>query len=254
MKVPNFKPEKIREDIFELVDMAPVRLMYGIVLKSIDYAMAGLDDIRQEIPKSKSNRSVLEGYDKHFEEFGEREAYYYQAFLDAEDRTVVDAPLFKGDYSDFEFSGPAWPDIETPWRMANELANAAALAGMGQDFQDGLTQRFKNTITEFWAEANRLIVEEKRIAEEQAEAEQPMKRPGNEGRRYGFWPLLALGGAALAGAFGTAAAYSSSKSGDPGEYVDTTWWGKNKAAAKTMGLGFAFGVAAAALVILRVRK
>ena len=256
MQVPNFKPEKIREDIIELVDIAPTRSMYGIVLRSIDHAMTDLDDARQDIPEKKSNREVLKKYDKHFAGFGEREAYYYQAFIDAEDRKIVDAPLFKGKYEGFEFDGPAWPDIETPWRMANELANAAALAGMGQDFQDELTQRFKNSITEFWTEANRLIVEEKRLAEEQPDAApvQPMKSSGNGGRRYGFWPLLALGGAALAGVFGTAAAYSSSKASDPGEYVDTTWWGKNKSAAKSLGLGFSIGVAAAALIILRVRR
>lgn len=252
MQVPNFKPEKIREDIFELVDMAPVRSMYAIVLRSIDHAMTDLDDIRQDIPKKKSNRKVLEEYDKHFEGFGEREAYYYQAFTDADDRKVVDGPLFKGEYGAFEFDGPAWPDIETPWRMANELANAAALAGMGQDFQDELTQRFKNTITEFWAEANRMIIEEKRIAEEESGEVQPMKSGG--GRRYGFWPALALGATALVGLFGAASGYTSSKGSEPGEYVETSWWGKNKAAAKSLGLGFSIGVAAAALIILRVRR
>jgi len=253
MKVPNFKPEKIREDIFELVDMAPTRSMYGIVLKSIDHAMTDLVDIREDIPKNKSNRAVLDGYDKHFESFGEREAYYYQAFMDAEDRKVVDAPLFKGKYDSFDFEGPEWPDIETPWRMANELANAAALAGMGQDFQDELTQRFKNTITEFWSEASRMIDAEKKLAEEQIETEETVSG-STDGRRYGFWPVIALGGAALVGLFGAAAGYSTAKGGDPGEYVETSFWGKNKAAAKNMGLGFAFGVAAAALIILRVRR
>jgi hypothetical protein len=135
MRYPNFKTEKIRKDIFGLIDQAPFREMYGIVLKSIDYAMNDLVDVREDIPDTDASRKALEEYDKHFTSFGEREAYYYQAFLDAEDRSVVDAPLFKGDYTGFEFDGPGWPDIETPWRLANELSKAAAQAGMGQDFK-----------------------------------------------------------------------------------------------------------------------
>ena len=98
-----------------------------------------------------------------------------------------------------------------------------------------------------------MIVEEKRIAEEQLESEQSASN-GEGGRRYGFWPAIALGGVALVGLFGAAAGYSSAKGGDPGEYVGTSWWGKNKAAAKNLGLGFSIGVAAAALIILRVRR
>ena len=37
MKVPSFKTEEIREDIFELVEIAPTRAMYEAVLKSIDH-------------------------------------------------------------------------------------------------------------------------------------------------------------------------------------------------------------------------
>ena len=253
MKVPSFKTEKIRDDIFELVELAPSRSMYEIVMNSIDHAMDDLEDVREEIPSTKTTRKRLKAYDDHYSKFGEREAYYYQAFLGADDRAIVDAPLFNADYSDFEFEGPEWPDIETPWRMANELATAAVVAGMGQDFLDELDRRFKNTITEFWNEANRLITRQKEEAEAAAESEEA-KVSGDAGRRYGFWPALALGAVALVGAFGAAAGYSASKSGVPGDYVEMTWWGKHKAAAKNLGLGFAVGVAAAALIILRVRR
>jgi len=229
--------------------------MYGIVLKSIDYAMNDLVDARSDIPQTEGNEKILEDYDDHFEAFGEREAYYYQAFLDAEDRSAVDAPLFQAEYDGFEFEGPEWPDIETPWRLANELAVAAAKAGMDQDFLDELKQRFENTITEFWAEANRMLNEEKqRIEAEAAGQAGASSQSQDPGRRYGFWPVVAIGAVALVGAFGAAAGYSSAKSQDPAEYVDTTWWGRNKAAAKNLGMGFAVGVAAAALLILRVRR
>ena len=187
MRFPNFKTKKIREDIFGLIDQAPFREMYEIVLKSIDYAMNDLIDVREDIPETNASRKALEEYDKHFTAFGEREAYYYQAFLDAEDRSVVDAPLFKGEYGGFEFDGPGWPDIETPWRLANELSKAAAQAGMGQDFLDELSQRFQNTITEFWTEATRLIEKQKLLAEEEAAGSEPSASNANGGRcRKGF--------------------------------------------------------------------
>jgi len=252
MRVPSFKTQKIREDIFGLVELAPTRSMYEIVLASIDYAMEDLRDVREDIPETKANQAQLKGYDEHYAAFGEREAYYAQAFIDAEDRSVVDAPLFDGDYSGFEFDGPSWPDIETPWRMANELATAAVLGGLDQDFLDELEQRFKNAITEFWAEANLRANAKKEQAEAEVEASKSSEE--DEGRRYGFWPAVALGAVALVGAFGAAAGYSAAKGGQPGEYVDNSWWGRHKKTAQNLGLGFAVGVAAATLLILRVRR
>ena len=73
------------------------------------------------------------------------------------------------------------------------------------------------------------------------------------GRRYGFWPLIALGAAALAGALGTASAYSKSKGESPESYVSMTWWGKNKKSAKNVGLGVVVGLGVAALLVLRRR-
>lgn len=253
MKVPNFKTEKIRKDIFGLVDIIPTRSMYEIVLRSIDHAMQDLADVREEIPATAANKSELAKYDKHFTESGEREAYYYQAFLEADDRDIVDKPLFQGDYSGFEFDGPGWPDIETPWRMANELSTAAAKGGMGQDFLDDLQRRFKNTITEFWTEATRLILALKAEAEANTPEDQQSNQDSNGGRVYGFWPVIALGGAALIGALSTAAGYSSSKSKSPEEYVVDSWWGKHKKSAKNLGLGALAGVAVTALLVLRRR-
>jgi hypothetical protein len=253
MKVPSFKTEKIRDDIFELVEIAPTRAMYEVVLKSIDHAMDDLSAVREEIPSTKANKISLKAYDDHFAKFGEREAYYYQAFLEAEDRSIVDAPLFAGDYDNFGFSGPGWPDIETPWRMANELSGAAVLAGEGQDFLEDLERRFKNVITEFWDEANRQItLQKEQVEQDGGEGEVGQSNEGG-GRRYGFWPLIAVGAAALVGALGTASVYAKTKGKSSEGYVDMTWWGKNKAAAKNIGLGVVVGLGVAALLILRRR-
>ena len=251
MKVPSFKTEKIRDDIFELVEIVPTRAMYDVVLKSIDHAMDDLVAVREEIPSTRANKDVLKAYDDHFTRFGEREAYYYQAFLEVEDRSVVDAPLFEGDYDGFDFEGPDWPDIETPWRMANELSTAAVLAGESQDFLEDLERRFKNVITEFWAEANRLISAQKEQVEQEGEGDPVGQSNTGGGRRYGFWPLLALGAAALAGALGTASVYTKTKGESPEEYVSMTWWGKHKKSAKNVGLGVVLGVGLAALLVLR---
>ena len=254
LKVPTFKTEKIREDILGLVNEAPFRSMYSIVMDSIDYAMGDLSDLRADIPDTLENEKALADFDQHYADFGEREAFYYQAFSEASDRNVVDKPLFEGDYSEFDFEGPGWPDIETPWRLANELARAAARGGMDQDFLDQIRQRFKNDITEFWNEATRLIDEKKSEVEADAPGAQASQLAPTKGRRYGFWPYVAMGAVAVVGALGAASGYSKGKGDNPDKYVEDSFWGRHKKTAKTAGLGFAFGVAAATLIILRVNR
>ena len=46
MRYPNFKTEKIRKDIFELIDQAPFRDMYEIVLKPTTEIPCDLLDLR----------------------------------------------------------------------------------------------------------------------------------------------------------------------------------------------------------------
>jgi hypothetical protein len=82
----------------------------------------------------------------------------------------------------------------------------------------------------------------------------PTASNANGGRRYGFWPVVAMGAVAVVGALGAAAGYSTAKGKDPKQYVEESVWGKRTKEAKTLGLGFAVGVAAAALIILRVNK
>lgn len=253
MKVPSFKTEEIREDIFELVEIAPTRAMYEAVLKSIDHAMDDLASVREEVSSTKANKDTLKAYDDHFAKFGEREAYYYQAFLEADDRSVVDAPLFEGDYEAFDFGGPDWPDIETPWRMANELSAAAVMGGESQEFLKDLERRFKSVITEFWSEANRLISAQKEQVELEGVDDSAGQSNEGGGRRYGFWPLIAVGAAALVGALGTASVYAKTKGESPEDYVSMTWWGRNKKAAKNVGLGVVVGLGVAALLVLRRR-
>lgn len=237
MRSTVFKTEKIRKDIFELVDNAPFRSMYGIVMSSIDFAMQDLLELREQIPKNDKNKKVLEEYDAQFESFGEREAYYFQSFSDAEDRSVVDAPLFYGDYSGFEFSGPSWPDIETPFRMANKLSKASALAGMDEEFLDLLRSRFEKTISDFWAEAARLIELEKASLE----AGDTLQASTKPGRRYGFLPYVVAGAVVVVGVLGAAAGYSFGKGKEPEQYVEEKFWGKHKKSAKNIGIGFAAG-------------
>ena len=255
MRVPSFKTEKIREDIFELVELAATRSMYEIVMRSINDEMDQLVDIRQQIPeKNEKVRKLLKAWDKAFQQFGEREAFYYQAFLESEDRTVVDEPLFEGDYDEFDFKPvPKWPDIETPWRLANELSTAAVAAGADQEFLDDLKQRFESIISSFWKRANVLIVEQKAIFEEQAAAE-AAEAGDEEGRVFGFWPVVAIGAVALVGAFGAAAGYTAAQSNNPEEYVEENPVEKHMKTAKTVGLGVLIGVALAVVLMLRIRK
>ena len=254
MQVPSFKTTKIRKDIRKLVDLAPTRGMYSIVLQSIDTAMDELVVAREGIPDGdEDSQAMLKAWDEVFAQFGEREAYYYEAFLEGKDRSVVDAPLFSGDYDGWDFKNePSWPDIETPWRLANELSTAAALAGADQEFLDDLELRFKDSITRFWENANALIVEQKAIFEEQAGDEAP--EPSGVGRVFGFWPILAVGAVALVGAFGAAAGYTAAQSDESEEYVDKGPLGKHMGKAKDVGLGMLIGVAVAVVLMLRIRR
>ncbi len=254
MQVPSFKTKKIRKDIFELVDMAPTRGMYKIVMLSIDQAMDELLVVRERIPDPAKVRKMLDAWDKVFLEFGEREAFYYQAFLESDNRSAVDDPLFDGDYDEFDFDPtPTWPDIETPWRLANELSTAAVVAGADQDFLHELEHRFKDIISNFWEGANALIVKQKAEFEKQA-ANEPQEESSDEGRVFGFWPLVAVGAVALVGVFGAAAGYSASKGSDPDQYVEQSPFDKHLKKAKTVGLGVLIGIALAVVLMLRIRK
>lgn len=255
LKIPSFKTKKIREDIFKLVDMAPTRGMYEIVLRSIDVAMNELVDLREEIVSDDDDmKDVLKEWDTAFTQFGEREAYYYQAFLEADNRVTVDAPLFEGEYDEFEFDPePDWPDIETPWRLANELATMFAVVGAKQEDLDDLERRFKEIISGFWADANALITEQKAAFEQQAAAESEGAAEG-EGRVYGFWPLVAVGAVALVGIFGAAAGYTAANSGEPEQYVEKSPMEKHLKVAKTVGIGVLIGIAIALVFMLRIRR
>ncbi len=255
MQVPSFKTKRIRKDIFKLVDMAPTRGMYEIVMRSIDSAMDELVAVREEIPSDNASvKKMLKAWDKVFAQFGEREAYYYKAFTESENRSVVDAPLFEGDYDGFDFaSKPSWPDIETPWRLANELSTAAVAAGLGQGFLNDLEGRFKELITGFWESANALIVQQKEIFEEQAASEPDVPDEGT-GRVFGFWPLVAVGAVALVGLFGAAAGYTAGQTDEADQYVKKSPIEKHMKTAKTVGLGVLIGVALAVVLILRIRR
>ena len=63
-----------------------------------------------------------------------------------------------------------------------------------------------------------------------------------------------MGAVAVVGALGAASGYSKGKGDNPDKYVEDSFWGRHKKTAKTAGLGFAFGVAAATLIILRVNR
>lgn len=255
MKVPSFKTKKIRTDIFAMVDKVPTRSMYEIVLRAIDHAMDQLAAVREEIPASgKVVTRMLRRWDTAYTKFGEREAFYYQDFLGGEDREEVDAPLFEGKYGAYDFEGPpTWPDIETPWRLANDLSTIAASAGATQAELNELLSSFEAIISSFWEEAHRLLVEQKDAYEKQAK-EEGLKEEGEEGRIYGFVPVLVVGAVALVGLFGAAAGYSASQSAKPGEYVESSPLDKHMKTAKSVGVGVAIGALVAMLLVLRGRR
>jgi hypothetical protein len=255
MKVPSFKTEKLREDIFALADVAPTRDMYKLILVSIDSAMDELVQLRSTISTSKDSvRSALRSWDLAFQNFGEREAFYYDAFLNSKDRIVVDKPLFKADYSEFEFASvPGWADIETPWRLANDLATIAVAAGADQDSMTGIGKKFEQIVQDFWLEANARVVKVKAVYEKLVlnESPNPMK---DGGLVMGFWPIVAVGAVALVGAMGTATLYTVANSSTPEKYVEEKPWEKHLKTAKSVGIGVVIGVTLAVILMLRIGK
>lgn len=254
MKVPSFKPKKVRVDVLEMLDIAPTRGMYKIVMMCIDAAMDDLSSVREEIiSDKKSVKDSLKKWDEAYAAFGEREAFYYDAVLNSEDRSVLDSPLFKGDYGGFDFkSPPNWPDMETPWRLANDLSTIAVAAGADQSFMNEIGRMFKNVIIDFWQRANSMIVFKKTSFEEAAAAEAAPPSEG-EGVVFGFWPIVAVGAASVAAALAAAAGYSAASSSDPDKYVAETKFEKHLKTAKTAGVGILAGVAIAVLLMLRIR-
>jgi hypothetical protein len=254
-KVPHIDSKKLRKDIAELIDIAPSREMYRIVLKAINDAMDELVEIREEIPDDDQTvKSMLRRWDKAFEEFGTREAYYYQAFIESEDRSEVDAPLFEADYEDYEFiHKPKWPDMETPWRLANELTTASIAADADQDFLDDLKRRFEVVIATFWDSARRQINIEKKKYESAIETEESDIDEDENPRVYGYWPLVAAGAAAVVAALGAAAGYATTRRDESGQYVQESQTDQYLKTAKKVGVGIAIGVVLALLLILRIR-
>lgn len=250
-KVPYIKTKKLRKSIKELADMAPTRGMYRIIFRAIDDAMDELVEVREQIPEDEEAVvEMLKAWDNAFAKFGEREAYYYQAFLESEDRSHVDEALFDGKYKSFDFDDvPKYPDIETPFRLANDLSTAAIGAGVDQEELDELGDRFEEVIRTFWDSANRKIIEQKEVYEK-------MGTGSAEGtpRVYGWWPLVAIGATALVGAFGAAAGYTRSQKEASPEYVAEKPQDQYIATAKKVGVGIAIGVVLAVLLILRVHK
>ncbi len=249
MRVPQFDTNKIGLDISELIDLAPTRSVYEAVFISIDTSMDDLLAIREEVKEDSASKELLTEYDSLFEEFGEREAHYYKSYLESESREVVDAPLFKGDYSSMGIDGPGWPDIQTPWRLANLLSKAAYKSGAKQSELDSIKEKFEAAISEFWGEAHSLISKMK----EQAEAES--ETDGSEGgRSYGFLPALAVGAVGLVAALSAAGGYAAARKDSPtSEYVQTDIFHQEKKDAKMVGIGIAAGITIAALFAIKNR-
>lgn len=262
MKIPSFNTDKLRSDIYGLTKIAadesgrPYRDTYELILASIDSAMDSLAHLRSTISSKKVTvADALRSWDAEFQRFGEREAFYYDAFLNSESESVVDAPLFYADYSGFEFQNtPSWPDIETPWRLANSLVTIAALAGADQESMSSVKKMFREIVQDFWFEVNSRIVKvkgdyEKKLADE---SEQPKE---GDGFVMGIWPIIAGGAiATFIGAMGAAAGYSASKGEAAVEDVQENFFEKHMKTVKTAGIGIGIGVAIAVILMFRLRS
>jgi hypothetical protein len=148
MRIPQIEIQEVRSAIAETVSIIPNKKTFDIILKSIDLMMDDIVQAREEIVSEKVKNELIV-WDHIFEKFGEREAYYATQF-DIENN--IYKPLLLGEYPENleELEAPDYPDVETPWRLINDLSLIAAKAGKKTKYFEELKNRWMNNFISFW--------------------------------------------------------------------------------------------------------
>lgn len=208
--------KKLRLAMDDMVEKIPTRSMYDTVL-------TGMADVYDALELAKGEKNLAD-FEKKLANARVRLAWYQNYVATGEDREAIHLALFHDDSSKTPFKVER-SDAETPWHLINELSRHVNL-----DANAFVKTFWENTSTRLSAFA----------------------QEGPEGRRFGFWPIVArtapTAARALwpvaAGALVGASAYSATQAEKSETYLESA-----QKYAGSFGVGLAFGAAAALLLI-----
>ncbi len=248
MIIPQIDVFKTRLAIIEMASVIPSGKMFNTILQSIDLMMDDIVDAREKIDSDKDHvKMALKKWDRVFEDFGTREAVYYERITQAEDedalRQAAYQPLLEGEYNGLE-NQPDWPDVETPWRLMNSLALIAAESGKGESYFKELEDRWMENFARFWVTCAIVLgqaASKTFLSLQSANLEGPGSSPQDEASLYD-----------------QAADKARSMVDSVSDFFSGKTLEETKKTAKHVGIGLGIGlfvgVAVAALVFWRVRR
>jgi hypothetical protein len=252
VSIPQVDIEKMHGAVTQIASNSPSKKMFEILLKSVDLTMDNIIEARESLSgTSPAVDAALKKWDKAFEEFGIREAWYANALDTSEDPDDIKErlanPLLRGRFPAGTPHPPTWPDLETPWRLMNDIATVGAMAHKPQSFFDNLEDLWRSNFSSYWkTNALRLAMHAKKLergGDEGAEMEAAMV----SGVSFSSTPFED------ARAYRDAAESSASFAQKTDEFFSRENWEKIKKGAKHVGIGMAVGVALTILLVVRVR-
>ena len=155
--VPTFEAEDLGSDIYEFYHSHP----YIDTLVAI---ISGTDTVFQILAEKVDAAQLpdaiqLSEWAEKLEQYGQRHEWYIEAIEGADDPTDseewVIPPFFEGAYGeDFETS-PSWPDVQTSWRLANEVVRIADADG---DYSALTKEDLEELVREFWLSVEQTLI------------------------------------------------------------------------------------------------
>lgn len=158
LQIPYFDADAIGEQVASFyVSYSYLETLYAILgatnwlLQKLPSELEGVDD------------EVAEAYKKDLGLFSDRYRWYVEAAEAGEGPNEVEElvapPFFDAEYEAGEFEGPpAWPDVETPWRLINRLIKAGGAEGV---FSGASTvDQLQEVVREYWEEVAKGLTDE----------------------------------------------------------------------------------------------
>lgn len=155
--VPTFEADDLGADIYEFYHShAHIDTLVAIISGTDTVFQILAEKVDQaELPDS----NELTQWAEKLEQYGQRHEWYIEAIENADDpndsEELVIPSFFEGDYgSDFEVH-PKWPDVQTPWRLANE---ASRLEDADGDYTALTKEDLEELVREFWLAVEQTLI------------------------------------------------------------------------------------------------
>jgi len=245
--VPQIDIEKTRGAIVQTASHMPSRKMFAILMRSSDLMLDDMVEARDSLQDAPESLKVdLANWDAAFAAYGERDAWYANALMEGgELKRDVENPMLLGQYPSEAPSPPNWPDVETPWRLMNELAIIGAKAKRGQEFFDALEGRWKSNFERYWKSNSMLMAMQAKKLEEGGDEGLSFSSTGDE--EPGLLESVRL----RAQGYQDAADSSASFAQKADSFFSKERWEEFKKSAKKVGIGIAVGALLTLLLVAR---